>query len=209
MSETVERAAYDGAPTVNPPAEGASRRPRRRRLLVAGLLLFVAACTVAIIYSVTAGGRSPERLDDANARVVESECLDAQHTLAALPQVGVHAAPADRAARVARENDVFTTMIDRLRDVRPVQATPATALRGWLDDWTRLVAARQHYANDLRREGNAARFVEPAASGIDPVADKMNNWILEQGTRTQACNTGRLQAEVVEGTRIYGAASNS
>ena len=37
----------------------------------------------------------------------------------------------------------------------------------------------------------------------------MNDWILEQGTRTDACNTGQLQAEVVEGPRIYGAESNS
>ena len=52
-------------------------------------------------------------------------------------------------------------------------------------------------------------FVEPATAGVDPVADKMNNWILEQGTRTNACNTGQLQAEVVAGPRIYGSASNS
>ena len=51
--------------------------------------------------------------------------------------------------------------------------------------------------------------MEPAAAGIQPIADKMNDWILEQGTRTDSCNTGQLQAEVVEGPRIYGKASNS
>ena len=51
--------------------------------------------------------------------------------------------------------------------------------------------------------------MEPAAVGIQPVADKMNDWVLEQGTRADACNTGRLQAEVVEGPRIYGKESNS
>jgi hypothetical protein len=51
--------------------------------------------------------------------------------------------------------------------------------------------------------------VEPAAAGIQPIADKMNDWILEQGTRTDACNTGQLQGEVVEGPRTYGQESNS
>ena len=37
----------------------------------------------------------------------------------------------------------------------------------------------------------------------------MNDWILEQGTRTDACNTGALQVEVVEGPRNYGTESNS
>jgi hypothetical protein len=71
------------------------------------------------------------------------------------------------------------------------------------------VTARQIYADDLHRLGANARFVDPASAGIEPIADKMNNWILEQGTRTDACNTGQLQGEVVEGPRAYGKESNS
>ncbi len=37
----------------------------------------------------------------------------------------------------------------------------------------------------------------------------MNDWILEQGTRTDGCNTGVLQVEVVEGTRVYGSESKT
>jgi hypothetical protein len=37
----------------------------------------------------------------------------------------------------------------------------------------------------------------------------MNDWILEQGTRTDRCNTGELQAEVVLGERIYGPESTT
>ena len=93
--------------------------------------------------------------------------------------------------------------------MHPNQATPAVALTGWLNDWQQLVTARQNFATDLRTKGFSARFVEPATAGVDPIADKMNNWTLEQGTRTDACNTGELQAEQVGGTRVYGAESKS
>jgi hypothetical protein len=129
--------------------------------------------------------------------------------MSALPQVGLHASADARSARVASEDSILTTMITRMRALRPQSEAPKFALNAWLDDWQRLVTARQNYANDLHRLGANARFVEPAAAGIQPIADKMNNWILEQGTRTDSCNTGRLQAEVVEGPRTYGKESNS
>jgi hypothetical protein len=177
--------------------------------MLGGLLLFAAAWTVAIIYSATTGGRSPERLDDRNAKSVETACLDAQRSLSALPQIGVRAAPPDRAARVADEDRILTAMVSDLRALRPPGEEPATALNGWLDDWRDLIEARERYVDDLGRIGDEARFVEPATKGIKPIADTMNEWILEQGTRTESCNTGVLQVEVVEGPRTYGAESKS
>ena len=187
----------------------ADKRTNRRRLAIGAAVIFVGAWVVALTYSVTAGGRSPERLDNADARVAETACLDAQQAMAALPAVDTHFGLAARADRVASEDAILTTMIGRMRALRPVHEAPKTALNAWLDDWQSLVDARQHYAGELRTLGARARFVEPAAVGIQPIADKMNDWILEQGTRTDACNTGRLQAEVVEGPRIYGKESNS
>jgi hypothetical protein len=108
-----------------------------------------------------------------------------------------------------QEDKILSTMIAQMRDVHPPGKTPAIALAAWLDDWERLVTSRQHYAADLHTKGEAARFVEPATSGVDPISDKMNNWTLEQGTRTDACNTGELQAEVIAGPRTYGSASKS
>src|SRR5262249_54603490 len=89
----------------------AKMRSRRRRVMVAGVLLFGIAWAIAITYSVTAGGRSPERLTDAEAHEVDTVCLDAQHALARLPQVGAHASPADRADRVDHENAILSSMI--------------------------------------------------------------------------------------------------
>jgi hypothetical protein len=169
-----------------------------------GLALFVVAWIVALVYSVTAGGTSPERLDDATARTVEVNCRSAQRDLARLPQLGELATPAETATRLDRENEILTRMVDQQRAQRPTRRTPADALKGWLDDWQRLIAARVNYADDLRTKGRVARFIEPAYKGINPIADKMNTWILEQGTRTNTCNTDALQAEVVNGPRTYG-----
>lgn len=169
-----------------------------------GLALFVVAWIIALVYSVTAGGTSPERLDDATARTVEANCRTAQRDLARLPQLGLRATPADTATRLDRENEILTRMVDGQRAQRPTRTTPAAALKGWLGDWQRLIAARVNYADDLRTKGPDARFIEPAYEGITPIADKMNDWILEQGTRTNTCNTDALQAEVVNGSRTYG-----
>ena len=94
-------------------------------------------------------------------------------------------------------------MVRQQREVRPDKKTPTTALRAWLGDWQRLIVARDHYAEDLRTKGRHARFIEPAYKGVEPIADKMNDWILEQGTRTNTCQTDALQAEVVNGPRKY------
>ncbi len=177
--------------------------------MVGGLILFAAAWTIAIIYSVTAGGRSPERLDDRNATVVANACSNAQRSLSALPQVGVRATPLAEAGRNVAENALFSKMLTDLRAVHPTGKAPSVAIAGWLDDWQNLVAARNKYVDDLTTIGRRARFVEPATKGIKPIADKMNDWTLEQGTRTDACNTGALQIEVLRGPRKYGAESKS
>ena len=78
--------------------------------------------------------------------------------------------------------------------------TPAVALEGV----ARRLAAPDHRPSAATRttcstKATPRAFVEPATAGVEPIADKMNNWILEQGTRTDACNTGQLQGEVVDG----------
>jgi hypothetical protein len=172
-----------------------------------GLALFVVAWIGALTYSVTAGGTSPERLDDSTALTVESNCKSAQRSLAKLPQLGERSTVAETATRLDRENGILTGMVHRQLAVRPAKKTPATALRAWLGDWQRLITAREQYSGELRTEGRDARFIEPAYKGVDPIADKMNDWILEQGTRTNTCNTDALQAEVVNGPRKYETAT--
>jgi hypothetical protein len=121
----------------------------------------------------------------------------------------VHASNAEKADRIDQEDAIFTTMVARILAVHPKGKDPEAALNGWRRDWSKLVAARQDYVSDLRTQGADARFVEPATKGVEPIANKMNDWILEQGTRTDGCNTGVLQVEVVEGPRQYGLESTT
>jgi hypothetical protein len=206
-------AADIGAPPhtngAGPPTAKSRTSSTRRRLFIGAMVVFLGAWAIALVYSVTAASKSPERLNTHDAAVAETACRDAQRAMAALPAVGIHSPINARADRVASEDRVLTAMIDRMRQLRPTSSAPKIALNAWLDDWQHLVDARQHYSNDLRTLGVNARFVEPATAGIQPIADKMNDWILEQGTRSDSCNTGQLQAEVVEGPRTYGKESNS
>jgi hypothetical protein len=181
----------------------------RRWLVVAAFVLVGLVWAWAIAYSVTEGGRSPERLTDAEARAVANACRDAQRSLEKLPQVGVHASFAAKADRIDHEDAILVGMVERFQAVRPTGKDPATALDGWRRDWSKLIAARRSYVSDLRTRGADARFLEPATSGVEPIANKMNDWILEQGTRTDGCNTGVLQVEVVEGPRLYGLESKT
>jgi hypothetical protein len=201
-----ELAATNGAVTTS---GGTQRRKLRRWLVVGAFVLVGLAWAIAIVYSVTEGGRSPERLSDREARTVAAACRDAQASLEKLDQVGIQANPTQKADRVEQEDAILTAMIARIRVVRPEGRDPASALAGWLTDWQRLVTAREQFVNDLRTHGADARFVEPATGGVEPIANKMNDWILEQGTRTDGCNTGVLQVEVVEGPRIYGSESKT
>ena len=199
-------AATNGAPTTS----GVTRSRNVRRYVIVGAFVLVGlAWAIAIAYSVTAGGRSPERLTDSEATVVAGACRDAQRSLAKLHQVDLDASFGAKADRVEQEDAIFTAMIEKIHAVRPDGHDPAVALKGWLTDWQRLVTAREQYVNDLRKNGADARFVEPASDGVEPIANKMNDWILEQGTRTDGCNTGVLQVEVVEGPRAYGSESKT
>ena len=179
-------------------------RANRRRLVRIAFAVFVVAWIFALVYSVTEGGTSPERLDDATARAVESNCRAAQRALSRLPQLKANTTPAGTATRLEHEDEILSTMVKQQRALHPTHNTPAVALNGWLDDWQRLITARERFARDLRTKGTAARFIEPAYKGVDPIADKMDTWTLEQGTRTNTCKTEALQAEVVNGPRTYG-----
>jgi hypothetical protein len=207
VAATVEAAPH--ANGIGPASGPTGKRKLRRRLWLGALVVFLGLWAIALTYSVTAASKSPERLNNADARVTETACIDAQREMTALPQVGLHAGIEARSQRTSSEDAILTAMINQIRTLHPQSAAPKIALAAWLDDWQRLVTARQNYANDLLKLGAKARFVEPASAGIEPIADKMNDWILEQGTRTDACNTGQLQGEVVDGPRTYGQESNS
>ncbi len=144
-----------GANTVGAPERagaGRSRAPWEFKVL----LSFVGVLAVGIVLAWTlVGSRSPERLEPAAAAGLSAACNDAQAQLEALPNPFPRTGP-DRLARIRAENDVLRAMVRRFADVRPDAATPAAAVRGWSDDWTKVLDARDRYASDLETKRSAA-----------------------------------------------------
>lgn len=180
----------------------------RRRLILAGAILFVGVWIFAIVWSVTVTTKSPERLDGGAANAVDAACSRAQHQLNALPN-SYPIQGADRVARVRAENVVLRAMTNQFRAVDPQHKTPANALRGWTDDWSRLIDARATYANELDAGKSdptkKVKFVLPSDAGaLEPVTNKMDDFVRENHPNIDACFTNALQADVVEGPRAYG-----
>lgn len=184
------------------PTGSTRRRRRRRRLLLIGGGLFLAVWIFAIVWSVTITTRSPEKLDAPAGARVEAACRAAQTSLKALPAVKETDGGAVRVARVRTENSILTTMTERFDEVTPAHGTPTHALRAWTGDWRRIIEARARYATDLETK-HRARLELPATGGIKPISDNMDDFVREQHHQIDTCFTDSLQAEVVEGPRVY------
>jgi hypothetical protein len=173
----------------------------RRRAMLIGATLVAIAWIFALVWSVTVTTHSPERLDAAAATTVTRACDDAQAKLKALPNAFPRTG-ADRVTRIRAENTLVRAMVTTFQSVNPRHSTPRTALRAWSADWLRVVEARERYAHDLETAGRA-RFVLPAAKGVKPVTDKMDDFVRESHPDLDACFTEALAIDTVEGPREY------
>jgi hypothetical protein len=198
MPEVNRPGAATVAPTTDPTNPGRSRAPWEFKVLLA----FVAVLAVGIILAWTlVGSRSPERLEPAAASELSAACNDAQAQLETLPNPFPRTG-ADRVARIRAENDVLRTMIRHFAEVRPRAATPAAAVRGWSDDWSKAIDARERYANDLETK-KTAQFVLPATQGLKPITKNMDDFVRENHPNLNACFVDALALETVEGQRDY------
>jgi hypothetical protein len=168
------------------------------------LLLFVAVIGIGIILAWTlVGSRSPERLEPAAASALSAACNDAQAKLKALPNNFPRTGP-DRVARIRAENDVLRAMVQRFADVRPPSATHAAAVRGWSEDWSKVIDARDRYATDLETK-KIAQLVLPSTRALKPVTQNMDDFVRENHPNLDACFVDALALETVEGPRDYKA----
>ncbi len=182
MPEVNRPGAAPVAHTTDPAKAGRSRAPWEFKVL----LSFVAVLGIGIILAWTlVGSRSPERLEPAAASELSAACNDAQAQLASLPNPFPRTG-ADRVARIRAENDVLRTMIRHFAEVRPRAPTPAAAVRGWSDDWSKAVDARERYANDLETK-KTAQFVLPATQGLKPITKNMDDFVRENHPNLNAC----------------------
>jgi len=105
-------------------------------------------------------------------------------------------------AATQRIDEVLRAMVRRFAEVRPRASTAAAAVRGWSDDWSKVVDARERYATDLETK-KAAQFVLPATRGVKPVTKNMDDFVRENHPNLDACFTEGLALETVEGPRDY------
>jgi hypothetical protein len=170
------------------------------------LIALVALMAIGIVLAWTlVGSKSPERLDSASTALLSTACADAQAQLKALPNAFPRTGP-DRVTRVRAENTVIRTMIGRFSDVHPRDKTPAAAVRGWSDDWAKVVDARDRYATKLeatRGTDEKVQFVLPASRGLKPITKNMDDFVRENHPNLMPCFTERLELERVEGRRDY------
>jgi hypothetical protein len=205
--QTMSNGADFEAPHPNGAAEHAPRaRTGRAPWELMILLLFVALIAVGIILGWTLlGSHSPERMDVKSAVALNAVCNTAQSQLAALPD-SFPRTGAERVARIRAENAVMRSMVSDLNQVNPLKPTPAHALEGWTADWSRVLDARDRYADDLAATANTnkkAQFVLPATTGIKPVTAKMDDFVRENHPNLDGCFTEALALDVVEGPREY------
>jgi hypothetical protein len=173
----------------------------RRSVFVTLLVLVIAAWAFALVYSVTRS--EPEPLDDASRAALARACERAEGRLRALDDLGPGDTTEVAAVLVDEENAIYAEMLASMREVSPTDADGAAALRGWLDDWDELVAARALHADELR-DGDTSGFDIPAerSGGSKPITVRMNEYAEMKGL--EQCTPSMLRAEVTDRPRAWG-----
>jgi hypothetical protein len=190
-----------------PDHAGAKRKHAPWEFLI--LSLFVALVCIGIILGWTlVGSHSPERLSQPVAAQLATACDNAQAALKALPNPNPTTG-ADRVARIRAENQILGTMLQKFSQVDAGSATKNQALRGWSEDWSHTVAARDQYAAKLEATkddpAKKVQFILPTSKSgsLKPVTANMDDYVRESHPYLDACFTEALQLDVVEGPREY------
>ena len=138
-----------GAATVRGPTRTATNPERSRAPWeFKVLLVFVAVLGVGIIFAWRlVGSRSPERLERQRPRSCPPRAMTPGRN--SRPSRTPSRVPGPTVWRIRAEDDVLRTMVRRFDEVQPRGSTPAAAVRGWSGDWSKVLDARDRYANDL------------------------------------------------------------
>lgn len=160
-----------------PPALDAWRFPpppvSRRWLWVAiGSGAAATVAIVALVVSLVVAGSS-----DLQASIDDPEIIDAIDagcdTLAAgVEPVSVDGLSVDRPGRIEAQTSVVREVVATWRDLDADLRASDIPFDDWLDDWDRLVEARDAYVVDLQSNPNAL-FEEPEVDG-EPIVDRMD-----------------------------------
>lgn len=160
-----------------PPAQDAWRfapPPVSRRWLWIAIGTSVASAVAVvglIVVLIVAGG------SDLPASIDEPEIIDAVdvgcNTLAAgVEPVSVDGLAVDRPARIEAQTSVVREVVASWRDLDADLRASDEPFDDWLDDWDRLIEARDAYVTELQNNPNAL-FEEPEVDG-EPIVDRMD-----------------------------------
>jgi hypothetical protein len=176
------------------------QHPWRRRLLLAGLVVFGLAWGYAILYSVTRD--SPEKLDEATRADVAAACASAETDLRALPDLDDSPGADEAVALVRSENEIFIAMVREIRADAESGGDAGAALAAWADDWQSMIDVRALFASDLESDGTARLEIPTVEEGgIRPITDRMDEYAEARGL--DECIAHELQIEIVDGPRDY------
>ncbi|HEY7718463.1 MAG TPA: hypothetical protein VH915_06865 [Pedococcus sp.] len=147
----------------------------RHRVAVASVLLALAVVgtTLTGLWRFATQDR-PDVVDQPTVvRTANAACLimrKAVHRLSAVPEAGI----AHRAAAIRAQNDEVLLMVDRIRALGYDLVSGDLPLQTWLNDWERLVGARESYAASLLA-GRPRQLTLPEDGGGEPVTTRMNS----------------------------------
>ena len=161
----------------------------------------------------SSGSHSPEKLDAGSAAAVSAACNTAAGEAESTTRPRPHPRRRHRARRrvCAPRTWCCATMVDRdRRGAGRRNRRPRRACGVGLNDWTRMIDARDVYASSLEALAPIRRTRTPrCGSSIRPVARSRRSrptWTTTYGRAlrcSNACFTAALQLEVVEGPRVY------
>ena len=146
----------------------------RHQVAVASVLLALAVVSVTLagLWRFAAQDR-PEVVDQPTVvRTANAACLimrKAVHSLAAVPEAGI----GHRVAAIRAQNDEVLLMVDRIRALGYDLVSGDLPLQTWLNDWERLVGARESYAASLLA-GRPRQLALPEDGDGEPITTRMN-----------------------------------
>ncbi len=156
-----------------PPAE-LSKRWRWLAVLagLVGLVTSVALIAVLVLY---AGDDAPGFIEDEGLLdSIADECSLMTSTVESMPVSG---SPQRQAATIADQSRAIELMVATIRADHPETVLNDQPAEQWLQDWERLVQARDDYALALLREPNAS-FEVPLDPDGDPITERMDDvWL--------------------------------
>ena len=167
-------------PLSDPPVQTPERRSKRR-LGIAGVLLFAAVLLGMWVYALFfASNRSPDKVPDrAWAAAAQAICTDARNRIDALPAADTFRkvtprteAIKERAAVLVQANDVLAGELAAIRALAPADATTARLGAAWLADWDTYLGDRKAHSVELAT-GRDSAFKESTYKE-SPISNRMD-----------------------------------